>query len=148
MLRDMTLQLVSFYANQDPSMEDHTEAQRCMDAEGNLAWGRRIYEGIKEDDLRLQSLLIGRQDVDYDAIEEGIIGCYLMFRRGFNKYFAAAKFFVDRGYDIRGYDESRSIVAEVDNIIGNTGLMNSLPPAEEVFAGASADNPQPDRYTD
>ena len=86
-----TRQLVSAYANGDTREVGHDEAQVCLDIEENLAWGVRIFDGLKAVDARLQAHFLDHPDTDSAAADDAILECYRIFRDACRSHLDSAR---------------------------------------------------------
>jgi hypothetical protein len=138
----------SSYPEPDAWKIEHDAAMLCYDVEGAGIWAVKLFEGIQEEAVRLQSHAF-RGEIAPDASDWVMLNqCYRDWTGAAQRWLAVARKLVRAGYPIQGIDELQAAFDEGSSIVGNADLANELLPHEQLVAGARPQNPSPDRYGD
>lgn len=148
MTTNLARSLIVAYTGNERWKSDHIEAQLCFDVEESMAWGVRLFEGLKEFDARLESRALAKFDETVPRELDELASLYLMWLQGSEVGLSLAKDFASKGYSLAEFDAFEKAVLEARWICESAAIESQMQPYRESLDRLRPENPNPSRYGD
>jgi hypothetical protein len=118
----------------------------CLDLQEKLVCGMTVFRTMNQLEARMQQRGVeGPESLTLSKLAD-LDNCYREWLKTSEIYLAVAKAFIQKHYEVTGFEEFNATVEEARFLIGNNSLESELPGIEALSQYAHPENPDPSRY--
>jgi len=145
--RSLADRLLGAYAEIEPWMNGHIEAEDCPRCEDAIRWSVRLLQTIPEEEGRKQQAALAGDRCAPDELDR-YPELYKLLLSTMEARLAYANKLEAQGCNIDGLADFLVAIEEIRALVGNQEIAEDLIPIEERLAMGRLANPNPARYGD
>ena len=143
-----TNRLLNIDADKESWKRSHDEAQSCLDLAQQLVRGVETYHEMLDWEAQTQRDTAPQSGPTTDQSLDLFPSLYQLWIYASEFYLEEALDFAGKGHAVAGLDEFRTTLEEARCLVGSWIFEEQIRPVEALIAGASPQNPNPERYRD